>query len=307
MKRTLFVSLVILGASLSLGRGQFGGGGATYSGQGAKAKAEQEEKEHRVLSKDELPPTGDSVFIEARVLMNVKAEEYVAAFAIKEEAETVAECSRKMEATVGELTGALKELGIGEDDLFLDFVAQTQLYGYEVAEDVAREKLVGFELKKNLSVHFRDKALLDKLVVAAARSKVYDLIKVDYVVEDSEGIQGKLMEEASRVVKRKAARYEELLGIELGPARQVYAERPAVHYPGELYDSYTAAESSEVVAPPDSRRFAIQAARKSRTFYYNGLDGDGFDSVINPVVIEPPVQFTLYLKVRYATEPRKAE
>lgn len=55
------------------------------------------------------------------------------------------------------------------------------------------------------------------------------------------------------------------------------------------------------------QRYAVQQARKSRTFYYNGLDADGFDEVINPVITEPTVQFTLYLKVKYEVEPPKAQ
>ena len=47
--------------------------------------------------------------------------------------------------------------------------------------------------------------------------------------------------------------------------------------------------------------------RKGRTFFFNGLDGNGFDSVINPVGIEPMVQVTLYLKLKYEVEPVKAK
>jgi hypothetical protein len=49
----------------------------------------------------------------------------------------------------------------------------------------------------------------------------------------------------------------------------------------------------------DRQKYAVQSARKSRTFFFNALDADGFDQVINPVVIEPVVQFTLFLKVKY--------
>jgi hypothetical protein len=40
---------------------------------------------------------------------------------------------------------------------------------------------------------------------------------------------------------------------------------------------------------------------------FNGLDADGFDSVLNPVITEPVVQFTLYLKVKYEVEQTKAK
>ena len=44
---------------------------------------------------------------------------------------------------------------------------------------------------------------------------------------------------------------------------------------------------------------SVQRARKTRTFFFNPLDADGFDVVVDPVIIEPVVQFTLYLKVKY--------
>ena len=66
-----------------------------------------------------------------------------------------------------------------------------------------------------------------------------------------------------------------------------------------MYDSYTAAESESVSRPRDLDRFTIQQARKSRSFYFDPLDGNGFDEVLNPVIIEPVVQFTLYLKLKF--------
>ena len=85
-------------------------------------------------------------------------------------------------------------------------------------------------------------------MAAAARVKVYDLIKVDYVVKDLKRVNDRLMKEAARVIKEKAARYEKLLGISLKPPGQVYAERSAAYYPTQMYDSYTAFESEQVTA-----------------------------------------------------------
>jgi uncharacterized protein YggE len=306
MRRALISFLTILVASPGLCRGQVSGN-VNYSQPGGKARAEQSERGKRVLTRHELPPTGTSMFVEANVLMNVKADEYVAVFGILQEGETVAECSRKMEATIKELAGALKPTGVGDQDLFVDFVAQNKIYGFEVMGDIAREKLVGFELKKNILIHYRDRSLLDKIVLAAARAQVFDLIKVDYIVKDTKRIQDRLMEEAARVIKQKTSRYEKLLGIKLQPPAQVYAERPAVHYPTQMYDSYTAYESEEISSASYRQKYQTQAARKSKTFFFNGLDADGFDDVINPVVVEPAVQFTLYLKVKYEVEQIKAK
>jgi uncharacterized protein YggE len=305
MKKSIFFILAILIAGPGLARGQVGGN-IGYSQSGAKARAEQLERARRTLPEHDRPPTGTGTFVEADVLMNVKADEFVAVLGIAQEAETVAECSRRMEAVAGEFTDSLKAMGIGDDDLFLDFVTQTKVYGFEMTGEIAREKLVGIELKKNLSIRYKDRALLDKIAVVAARSKVFDLIKVDYVVRDLGPIHDRLMEEAAKVIKRKTARYETLLGIKLMPPAQVYAEKTGAFYPSGMYDSYTAAEAEEIRGMPDRQRYTIQSARKGRTFVFNGLDGDGFDAVINPVIIEPVVQFTLHLKVKYEVEQAKA-
>ncbi len=128
------------------------------------------------------------------------------------------------------------------------------------------------------------------------------------MVKDVEAVQDRLMEEAARVIKRKVARDEALLGIKLQPPAQVFAERRAAYYPTAMYDSAAASESEEFAGgQPDRQKYAVQSARKGRTFVFNGLDGDGFDRVINPVIVEPVVQFTLHLKVKYEVEPIKAK
>src|SRR4029078_7804031 len=145
----------------------------------------------------------------------------------------------------------------------------------------------------------KNKLLLEKLVIAASKANIFDLIKVDYIVTDTAGAQARLMEEAGKVIKQKAEAYEKLFGAKLLPPAQVLASKPSTYFPTEMYDSYTAQESEEITDYNFRQRYAVQPARKSKTFYFNAVDANGFDQVINPVVIEPVVQFTLYLKVRY--------
>ena len=303
MKRSLDLCLITImcaGACFAQASGNVG-----YSQAGGNARAEANEKNKRTLAKEDAPPNATSMFVDASVLMNVKADEYVALFGVAQECNTVAECNQKMDATINEFSGELKRLGIGSEDVFVDFAAQNKIYGYEVAGGVAKEKLVGFELKKNVSIHYRDKLLLDRLVIAASQSRIFDLIKVDYVVRDTGIVQNRLMEEAARIVKLKAARYEKLLDVKLLHPAQVYAERPSIYFPTEMYDSYTAYESEEIGSNYYREKYTVQGARKSRTFFFNPLNADGFDYVMNPVVIEPVVQFTLYLRVKYEIEQAK--
>ena len=303
MKRILIILLAILaspGISLAQASGNVG-----YSQSGGSTRAKQNERNKHSLQQTEFPPNASSMFIEASVMTNVKADEYVAIFGVLQEGATVAECNQKMDATANEFAAELKQLGISADDSFVDFAAQNKIYGFQVTGAIAKEKLVGFELKKNVSVHYKDKMLLDKLVIAASKSKIFDLIKVDYVVRDMGSVQSKLMDDAIVVIKQKAAQYEKLLGIKLLPPAQVYAEKPSIYFPTEMYDSYAASESEEMTSDSDRQKYTIQGARKSRTFFFNGLSADGFDHVTNPVIIEPVVQFTLYLKVKYEIEPPK--
>jgi uncharacterized protein YggE len=302
--RLATTTLLILTLAARAGIAQVGGN-VGYGQVGGRARADQNERAKRHLTREEMPPTDTTMFVDASVLMNVKADEFVATFGVAEEAETVESCHEKMEATVAAFTEAIRPLGVGPGALFVDFAAQTKVYGYKVEGTLAREHLVGFELKKTIAVRYRDKALIDRLVVAASRAKVYDLIKVDYVVTDLAPIQERLAEAAAAVVKAKAARHERLLGIKLRAVPQVYAERSSAYFPTDMYDSYTAGESEAVSGGPDRSRTTVQSLRKSRTFYFNPLNADGFDRVIDPVVLEPVVQFTLYLKLRYEIETRR--
>ena len=280
-------------------------GNIGYSQGGGKGRAEQLERGRRSVSKDEAPPTEKSMFVEASVLMNVRADEHVAVFGVAVECAAVPECTQKMNATVTTFTTELRALGVRAEDTFVDFASQNKIYGFVVEGAGAREKLVGFELKKNVSVRYKDRLLLDPLVVAASKAKIFDLIKVDYVVTDTSAVQARLAEEGARVLKEKIARYDRLLGVKLLPTAQVYADRQSIYYPTELYDSYVAYEAEDLEADENRRKIVIQRARKSRTFFFNALDADGFDRVVNPVVIEPVVQFTLFLKVKYDIEQPK--
>jgi uncharacterized protein YggE len=304
MKRMLpLIPLLLLLLSADCFAQASGNVGYSQGGSG-RARADANERNKRAVQKDDQPPTATSMFVDASVLMNVKADQFVAVFGLLQECATVAECNQKMDATVAGFKSGLKGLGIADADVYVDFASQNKIYGYELAGNRAIERLVGFELKKNVSVHYRDRDMLDRLTVLASQSKIYDLIKVDYVVGDTAPAQNRLMEEAAKIIEQKTARYQRLLGIRLRPPAQIYAERPSIYFPTEMYDSYSAYESEDIEQNSDEmkQKYTVKNARKSRTFFFNPLDADGFDLVVNPVVIEPVVQFTLYLKVKYEIE-----
>ncbi len=233
-------------------------------------------------------------FIEANVLLNLKPDAYQAVFALAQEGPTLAEGNEKIARQAKEFISALEALGVKPSDIFVDFVTQNRVYDFDVQENVAKEKLSGFEVKKNVVVRYQDAALLDNLLAAAAKSSIFDLVKVDYIVNDMAAARARLLEEASNVIKKKEASYQHLFNIKLRRT-SVYQEKYNSFFPADMYKSYTAFESGNA----ESYNLRVVRNRKTSTSYYSALNAADFDAVPIPAGLEPMVQITLCLKVRY--------
>jgi uncharacterized protein YggE len=229
-------------------------------------------------------------FLEATVLMNVKADEYVAAFGIQGEGQTSALSEQSVDSRIDSLKSKLAAIGIGET--FTDFVNQAPYYEFDASGKVATEKLKGYKTAKNLLVRFRDRGQLRQITNAANAAGIYDLIKIDFVVNDFTGIKMRMIAEATKIIKSKEQAYS-VLGIALKPVG-VVAEKFNSYSPDELYQDYTAYESGST----QGFRRVVQRSKAS-TSYYDGFDGKDFDLTINPSGLEPNVQAVLYLKVKY--------
>jgi uncharacterized protein YggE len=241
-----------------------------------------------------------SSFIEANVLMNVKADEYLAVFGVAQEGVTLLDGNKKIDAQVNDFLNALQGLGVNRNDIFIDFITQNRVYDFGIAGNTAKEKLSGFEVKKNIAVRYKEKPLLEKMLTAASKSSIFDLIKVDYVVSDMAGMRDKLLEEASKIIRKKEESYARLLGVKMRPA-SVYLEKYNAFFPSEMYNAYVAYESGSV--ENSGRDLRVLEKRKANTFYFNPLHAGEFDSIINAPGAEPVVQLTLYLRVKYLLNP----
>jgi uncharacterized protein YggE len=123
----------------------------------------------------------------------------MAVFGVVQEGSTLPEGRQKLDAQIKPFLTALAGLGVKTNDIFVDFIAQNRVYDFVVSGQDANEKLAGFEVKKNVAVRFHDYGLLDKMLAAAADSGIFDLIKVDYVVSDTDTCRKQLLAEASKV------------------------------------------------------------------------------------------------------------
>ncbi len=237
----------------------------------------------------------DVYFVEANVAINVKADAYVTVFGLSQEAMTAAESNDKINRLIAAFIKDLDGLGVKKNDVFVDFITQNKVYDYTTSGNVTTEKFSGFETKKNIAVRYGDRETLEKIIAAATKNSIFDLIKVDYVVSDIKSIHARLYDEAVKIVKQKETAYTNSFGIKLAPTN-LAGEKYDAFYPGELYTAYQAFEAGTTYGDYNNR---VIQQRKTKTFYYEPFDASDFDSVINQIGIEPMVQFTLYMRMQY--------
>lgn len=234
-------------------------------------------------------------FIEASVLINVRPDAYVAVFGYVQEGSDPAAGNASVNAKFAEFQRSLEALGVKRTDVYIDYISQNRIFDYTESGNTITEKLSGFETKKNIAVRYTDSGLLEKLLSTAGKSGIFDLIEVDYVVNDLAKVKARLFQEGVKTIKRKEAGYTESFGIKLA-AYALASEKYDAFYPSELYRGYQAYEAGSTY---NSYNKTVIRQRKVSTFYYQPLNGADFDSVIDPIGIEPAVQMTLYLKMLY--------
>lgn len=239
--------------------------------------------------------SGDTVqvyFLESSVLMNLKADSFTAVFGVAQEGKTAQESEQKVDAVIDRLLGSLGSLNLQQGDTYVDFVTQNPVYEYDAQGKTAKENLAGYQTKKNVSIRFKTESALRQITNAANQAGIYDLIKVDYVIANQAEMKFRLMEESAKVIKRKEE-MGSLLGIKLKPVA-IVQQNFQVFMPGDLYRTYAAYESGDT-----SGFKKVVEKRKPTTSYYQALDPNDFDVSINTIGLEPIVQFTLYVKVKY--------
>jgi uncharacterized protein YggE len=248
---------------------------------------------------EEKEDAAHTQFIEAYVLLNAAPDEFVAVFGASQVAPTAVESNQKVNAQIEQFVSAAERLGVSRANTFVDFITQNRVYDFSPpASGVIREQLAGFETKKTVAVRYKERPMLEKLLAAAAQVSIFDLIKVDYVITDMTRIRSRLLEEATRIIKQKEENYVRMLGLQI-KRYAVMQETYDTYYPGELYQTYTAYESGAVDNTYYNSNTRVIRERKSSTSYLEPLDKSPFDLVLSPMGVEPLVQCTLYMKVRY--------
>jgi uncharacterized protein YggE len=257
-----------------------------------------QQKRHLQINTGALGNSSEGYAIEASVLTNLKPDAFVVVFGVNDEGANAAASNSKVNTKIADLMQKIKLLGIDANDVFIDFITQNRVYDFTISGTQATEQLTGFETKKTVAIRYKSRELFERIVSAAVDSRIFDLIKVDYIVSDFDSVRAALFEAAAKVLKSKEQKYESALGISLG-AVGLSIERYDVTYPSEAYQRYQAYETGDATVENESGTSSRLERRKSFTFFYEPFQASSFDSVVAPSGIEPTVQYSIYLRMQY--------
>jgi uncharacterized protein YggE len=245
----------------------------------------------------------DSTFVlGATVMQHVRADRYVAVFGVREQAASVAVADRHLALRIQRFTDRLRRLDVAAKEVYTDIITQKRVEDVRESRQTGfnREAYVkGFELTRNVIVPFRRIETLNQMMVAAAADSIYDLVKVDYIVSDPEAVYASLFKAATEVLGRKRANYVQLTAVQLQPGAQPYAEEFSSFVPADQYASYQATITTPYTLTDYDRYKGLPPLV---TYYYSPPSANSFDRVINPVVTEPVVTYTLNLQVKYTVK-----
>jgi uncharacterized protein YggE len=247
--------------------------------------------------------SNDEITIEVNGLMNIVADNYVATFNLVQVGETADNTDALMNDRINSFKQELKRAGIDTNSIKVDMVSFVPKYEIQTENKIFsktyNEVPVGFEMQKNVTVLYKNAAKLDEIVTAAAKSEIYDLVKVDYFIPSLLKSLDSLKLKCLQEIKAKIKSYE-IIGFKLDTMKKVMADNYATIYPQTRYFSYQAnCRPSMNAAKKKNQQQMVNEADKPVSRFYAALDCDKYDLVINPVVTEPVVQISYSVKVKY--------
>jgi uncharacterized protein YggE len=237
-------------------------------------------------------------------LMNVVATNYVAVFNIVQLGLTAKSTDSTMNATIEEFKRNLEKLNIDTSDFRTDMISFVPKYGYESDKKIFSKRYNevpdGFELEKNIYIRFKKSSALDGILSAAAAAEIYDLVKVDYFLPNAQKLIDSLRLRCLLEVKSRVKSYE-IVGFELDTMKKAMSDNFTTIFPQTRYYSYSAFSRpsfSSLKKRPTDQPF-VSEYNKPVSRYYNQINYDSYDIVINPVINEPVVQLSYTIAVKY--------
>lgn len=254
-----------------------------------------------------LQPAGELNF-RIRGLSNCVADSYLAIFTVTQVGKTQREADELLRAKIDGIRAELQGKGSAAE-LYVDMISFLPIYETEgtkklFSKTTYNEIPIGFELKKNLHFRYRDASVLDELVTACAKLEIYDLVRVDYFIEDIEAKKAPLMARAEQLLEKHLARYKRITKEEYSSVVRQVGEGFAMFYPVEQYRKYETYHSTSLKASalPETKAQQTTTAQ----FFHPKLSKD-YDFVINGSIFEPVVQIEYEVVFRLYQKPKEPE
>lgn len=252
------------------------------------------------------------VELDVRILSNQNADSYVAIFNLTQMGKTVEETNQLLTDRYKGFAQELQSVGVPKDAIYLDMVTFVPLYEYEKSKKIFskthNEVPKGFEMQQNVHIKYTDAKMMPKIMAVAAKYEIYDLVKVDYMVDNQEAVLVEMREKAVDHLVKEIELYVEKLGVDLESGYRVVAEDKKIAFPVDRYSSYNAFSNVSLGGTPEKGK--VLDMYKPKTMFYDKVASDNFDIVINPTVLEPAVQFMYNMKIQIVVkdtnQPNKA-
>jgi len=247
-----------------------------------------------------------SITIDVHALYNAKATSYTAIFNISQIGPTAEETHNLVNERIDNVRKTLLAEGIKKEDIAIDVISFVPVYEIEVQKKLFSTKYnevpKGFELQQNIHIQFKKTQQFEKILAACAANEIYNLVKVDYFIENIRKVYKELQKSLLSLIKEEKEYYK-LLGFDLSNYNAVMADDKYCYFPKDFYKSYQAFNSVSFEAL--KKKKGVTKAKKQTSYYYQPISTENYDIVLNAAILEPVVQVGMQIKLVYSPKPKE--
>ncbi|REG88927.1 uncharacterized protein DUF541 [Winogradskyella sediminis] len=244
--------------------------------------------------------------VDVKALQNVSATTYTAIFNVSQIGPTAESTNQLMKARIDQIKDQLNLNGISQNDIAIDVISFIPIYEVEVTKKLFSKTYTevpkGFELQQNIHIQFTKTNQFEAILSACAQSEVYNLVKVDYYIDNIQEVYKNLQNQLLKLIEDKKAYYK-ALGFDMSTYNLAIADDKYCYFPKDFYQSYQAYNSTSIEALNKNK--AITTVKKQTSYYYQPLTYEHFDVVINPSILEPVVQIGMNIKLVFTPKPKE--
>ncbi len=240
------------------------------------------------------------IHIEVKALMNVKPDTYILILGLSQISENLETCFELIDQRIASF---VSEGNIGSENVYIDFVSQTPIFAREKEKKIFSKKYVevpkGFEIKKNIHIKFSERELADKYLKLAAKNEIYDIIRVDYIVNDHKSVYDTLRNECINLINKYITDYKKM-GITFEAIYKSMEESNSCTYPISRYSSFSSYMPTNYDPLKGGEEdMNLVNPNEQINLFYNRLPYNYYDIILNADIVEPVVQFSQSVKIKF--------